>query len=85
MTGQDRIITYLVIIQNSNELRPTGGFITEFGLIRMEKGVITLLEFENSTNSNYISEVIEAPEPLKKILLARYNQEMQPAPSSQTR
>jgi hypothetical protein len=72
LTGAENPITYLIILQNSDELRPTGGFITAFGLVRIEKGVVTVLEFEDSTNNDYISEVIEAPAPLKQILMAHY-------------
>lgn len=72
LTGAQKPITYLIILQNSDELRPTGGFITAFGLVRLERGVVTLLKFEDSTSNNYISEVIEAPAPLKQILLAHY-------------
>jgi hypothetical protein len=72
LTGADKPITYLVMLQNSDELRPTGGFITAFGLVRLEQGVVTLLEFKDSTSNNYISELIEAPAPLKQILLAHY-------------
>ncbi len=72
MTGSSKPVTYLVILQNSDELRPTGGFITSFGLVRMEQGVVTLLEFEDSTKTSYISEWVNAPEPLKQILMAHY-------------
>jgi hypothetical protein len=74
ITGVKKPVTYLVMLQNSDELRPTGGFITVFGLIRLEQGVVTLLDFQDSTssNSNYISEVIDAPEPMKQIFLAHY-------------
>lgn len=32
---------YLILFQNENELRPTGGFITSLGAFRVEKGKIT--------------------------------------------
>jgi hypothetical protein len=72
LTGAEKPVTYLVMLQNSDELRPTGGFITAFGLVRLENGVVTQLEFKDSTSNNYISKVIEAPAPLKQILLANH-------------
>lgn len=71
LTGADKPVTYLIMLQNSDELRPTGGFITAFGLVRLEKGRVTALEF-NNTDNNYISQIVDAPEPLKQILLAHY-------------
>ncbi len=72
LTGAEKSVTYLVMLQNSDELRPTGGFITAFGLVKLENGVVTQLEFKDSTSNNYISKVIQAPEPLKQILLANH-------------
>jgi hypothetical protein len=72
LTGADKPVTYLVLIQNSDELRATGGFITTFGLVRIEKGIVTILDFQDSTSSNWISEMVEAPRPLKEILFAHY-------------
>jgi hypothetical protein len=72
LTGAEKSVTYLIMLQNSDELRPTGGFITVFGLVRLEKGVVTQLEFEDFASNNYISKIIQAPEPLKQILLANH-------------
>jgi hypothetical protein len=71
LTGAEKPVTYLVMLQNSDELRPTGGFITAFGLITLDNGEVTQLEFKDSSN-NYISKIIEAPAPLKQILLANH-------------
>jgi len=70
--GDQKPVTYLITLQNSDELRPTGGFITSFGLLRVNKGKVTHIDFNDSTHSNYISHVVEAPAPLKQILLAYY-------------
>ncbi|HET9911648.1 MAG TPA: DUF4012 domain-containing protein [Anaerolineales bacterium] len=40
--------TYLLLVQNEDELRPTGGFITAAGTLLLEDGKITGLEFSNS-------------------------------------
>jgi hypothetical protein len=38
--GSERPLTYLVIVQASNNLRATGGFVTGAGYIRVEKGQV---------------------------------------------
>ncbi|MBT3704255.1 DUF4012 domain-containing protein [Candidatus Peregrinibacteria bacterium] len=38
---------YLVILQNNAETRPTGGFIGSYGLVTIDKGVITELKVED--------------------------------------
>lgn len=40
--------TYLILIQNEDELRPTGGFITAVGRMVVEDGRISQLTFEGS-------------------------------------
>ncbi len=39
--------TYLVVLQNADELRPTGGFIGTIGLVTMDGGAITHLAFQD--------------------------------------
>jgi hypothetical protein len=41
MAGAEEKQKYLVLFQNDNELRPTGGFLTAYAIINMEKGVVT--------------------------------------------
>ncbi|MDZ7587582.1 MAG: DUF4012 domain-containing protein, partial [Patescibacteria group bacterium] len=67
--AQDSKKTYLVLFQNSAELRPTGGFIGSYGLLTFEKG--KLLDF--SVEDIYAADgqlkgFIEPPEPIKKYL-----------------
>jgi hypothetical protein len=40
--------TYMILIQNEDELRPTGGFLTAVGLMKIEDGKISSLNFESS-------------------------------------
>ena len=40
--------TYMILIQNEDELRPTGGFLTAVGLLEVENGKILNLSFESS-------------------------------------
>ncbi len=42
--------TYLVLVQNEDELRPTGGFITAAGTVLVRDGRIGSITFENSGN-----------------------------------
>ncbi len=40
--------TYLLLVENEDELRPTGGFITAAGTLLMQDGRITSMTFENT-------------------------------------
>ena len=40
--------TYLLLLENEDELRPTGGFITAVGRLVLKDGGVVSLEFENS-------------------------------------
>lgn len=40
--------SYMILIQNEDELRPTGGFLTAVGLLKIEAGKIISLTFESS-------------------------------------
>ncbi len=40
--------TYLLLVQNEDELRPTGGFITAVGILLLQDGKISNLQFSNS-------------------------------------
>jgi hypothetical protein len=44
--------TYLLLVQNEDELRPTGGFITAAGTLLLQDGKISNLEFSNSGNAD---------------------------------
>lgn len=51
MAGADEPQKYLVLFQNDNELRPTGGFLTAYAIITIDKGVV------NSEKSDDIYEL----------------------------
>jgi hypothetical protein len=40
--------TYMILVQNEDELRPTGGFLTAVGLLEIEDGKLINLSFESS-------------------------------------
>lgn len=47
LMGNDGPRTYLVLAQNEDEIRPTGGFLTGAGLLTVEGGRIVALSFED--------------------------------------
>jgi len=68
--GQEK--TYLFLLQNSNELRPTGGFIGTIGILKLKNGQV--INFNTDDVYNYdrfaINKkmTVQVPEPLKKYL-----------------
>ena len=51
--GGQRPMTYLVIIQSSDNLRATGGFLTGVGTIRLEQGRITEVRIRDVTEAEF--------------------------------
>lgn len=49
LLGESKSKKYLVLFQNDNELRPTGGFLTYYSIFRVEEGVIHI----DSSNDIY--------------------------------
>jgi hypothetical protein len=73
LLGSERPQTYLLALQNRDELRPTGGFITDFGLLRMDSGAISMLEFQDSTQvTDWTARVVDSPKPIREIMNAPY-------------
>ncbi|HRQ37717.1 MAG TPA: DUF4012 domain-containing protein [Chloroflexota bacterium] len=58
LMGMEEPRTYLIIIQNEDEVRATGGFITGAGLLHVADGRIASLEFQDG---NYIDNWAEKP------------------------
>lgn len=63
--------TYLVVFQNNTELRPTGGFISQYALLRINNGV-PHLEFRDVYGdiARYIA--LKAPYPHEELLKNRW-------------
>lgn len=60
---------YLVIAQNEDELRPTGGYITGVGEVRMENGRIAAMTFRDSYAVDDFSQPYpDPPEPLRRYM-----------------
>jgi hypothetical protein len=73
LMGSESPQTYLILLQNRDELRPSGGFITDFGLLRIQQGHITLLDFKDSTQiSDWTARRVEPPTPIRDIMMAPY-------------
>lgn len=67
--AEDSKKTYLVLFQNSAELRPTGGFIGSYGLLTFEKGKLLDFDIEDIYAADgQLKGFVEPPEPIKKFL-----------------
>ncbi len=71
LLGADGPRTYLILAQNDDELRPTGGFITGAGLVRLEEGRIADFSFSDSYAADDFSKPYpEPPRPLWDYMLS---------------
>jgi len=60
---------YLIIIQDPNELRPTGGFITTYGVLTFDQGKIIDFQVDSSLSLDRLVEgKIEPPNVVKQLL-----------------
>ena len=71
LLGAEGPRTYLVLVQNEDELRPTGGFISGVARVTVEKGDLSGLQFEDSYAVDDLSRPYpEPPAPLRQYMLA---------------
>ncbi len=71
--GVDGTRTYLVLFQNDKELRPTGGFITGYSVMRVTKGKIEPVASNDIYNMDKLyTPSIPAPDPLIRYLKGPY-------------
>lgn len=69
LIGNHQKKTYLVLLQNNAELRPTGGFIGSFALVTFESGVLLDIKVEDVYAADgQLKGHVEPPEPIKKYL-----------------
>lgn len=67
LLGKDKPIKYLLLFQNEAELRPTGGFLTGYAVIEVNKGKISTLQSDDIYKlDEKFPKKIPAPEPIKK-------------------
>jgi Protein of unknown function (DUF4012) len=64
--------TYLVLFQNNMELRPGGGFIGSFGILKVRDGQVLSLDVHDTINfDGRIPDTVPAPYPMKETLGVR--------------
>lgn len=69
LLGEDDPKKYLVLFQNDKELRATGGFITAYAILNIDKGVIKVERSEDIYElDNSVPNKPAAPEPIRKYL-----------------
>ena len=61
-------VTYLVLFQNTLELRPTGGFVGNFAEVTLSKGKVKKYTIYNTNAFDYGKPGINAPQPIKTML-----------------
>ena len=73
LLGADQAQSYLVLAQNRDELRATGGFISGIGLLTLLDGKILHFDLGDSYQIDDFSKAYpKPPEPLKRFMLADY-------------
>ncbi len=71
LLGADRTRTWLLIAQNNDELRATGGFLTGVAELHLQGGEITIGEFQDSYSVDNLSRVHPVPPgPLQRYMYA---------------
>ncbi|KKR22097.1 MAG: hypothetical protein UT50_C0001G0009 [Candidatus Moranbacteria bacterium GW2011_GWA2_39_41] len=61
--------TFLILFQNNMEIRPGGGYIGSFGILKVKNGEITLLQTHDLSNfDGRIPDTVEPPYPMKETL-----------------
>ena len=75
LAGYPSPANYLIVLQNSDELRPTGGFIGTYGILQVDSGEIERLD----THDIYHLDMpvkdkvnVAPPEPIKKYLVDKW-------------
>lgn len=68
LLGAVRPMNYVILAQNNDELRPTGGFISAVGVLTLDKGKIARMEFKDG----YAVDNWEKDHPLPPEALTRY-------------
>lgn len=68
LLGADQERKYLVLFENNNEMRPTGGFIGTVGLVNIDRGTVESIDVQTVYDPDgQMKEFIAPPEPLRKI------------------
>jgi len=71
LMGAEQPVTFLVLAQNRDEIRATGGFITGIGTIQLDKGQMVEFDMGDSYRIDDFSKPYPPPpEPLQRLMLA---------------
>ncbi|MCL4383913.1 DUF4012 domain-containing protein [Patescibacteria group bacterium] len=66
LLGKDTPRQYLLLFQNDAELRPTGGFWTAYGILKVDKGKITPVASDDIYSlDSKLKSTVPAPRPIK--------------------
>ncbi|MDP2736556.1 MAG: DUF4012 domain-containing protein [bacterium] len=71
LAGYPSQVNYLVVLQNNDELRPTGGFLGTYGILKIKDGDIVNFDTHDIYHLDMPAQSkmnIEPPEPIKKYL-----------------
>ena len=69
LLGNDKTKTYLILFQNNMELRPTGGFIGSFSLVKFSKGkMVDMPVYDVYTADGQLKGYVEPPTPIRDFL-----------------
>lgn len=75
LLGYPDAASYLLILQNSDELRPTGGFIGTYGIVQAKDGDITRFDTHDVYHLDMPTKDkvnVTPPEPIKKYLVPKW-------------
>ncbi len=71
--GAEKPQSYLVLAQNRDEIRATGGFISGIGIVSVQNGKIVQFDLGDSYQiDDFTKPYPKPPEPLKRFMLADY-------------
>ncbi len=71
--GKDEPQTYLLVVQNNDELRASGGFISAFGILEVRDGQVVRFDVQDSyAVDNFTVGYPPPPEPIATYMLAGY-------------
>jgi len=70
LLGLERPRTFLVLAQNTQELRPTGGFLSGVWLMTVDRGRVTQLTFFNSPDVD--GHLLQFPEPPRSLVITQW-------------
>ena len=61
--------TYLILFQNDKELRPTGGFISAYALVKLSNGKIQIIKSDDIYPLDQDRKILPAPKPIIDYLM----------------